>query len=208
MSEADVDPEELQRQLDQIKGAMGIEERYPGQRRMWLVYGAVVGGVAVLTNLSFVFELPNWAYVAGWFGMVGVVVLAQWRLVSGASGDRSGVGVNWVGFVGALAAGLVALWLSVGDLIAENTEGALRGAHFFSHALVFLGLGFLLTGAVLRAERVRRRDRLPFYVGGLWILLFAGFVPHVRFLQLSGYAVFGVLFFVHGVATYLLTGGE
>lgn len=199
----DVDRRELQEQLARIKGAMGLEERYPGQRQMWLVYGVAVGGVSVLTNVVFALELPNAAYIALWFVVVGVVAFAQWRLVSGSSGAAGEP--SWRVLIGALGLGLVALWLSVGDLIATNTEGAIRGAHYFSHALIFLGIGFLIAGTVLRAERIRRRDRIPFYVGGIWILALAGFVPHHRFLQLGGYAVFGVAFLLHAVASYLYT---
>lgn len=204
----DVDAEDLQRQLDEIKGAMGLAERYPGQRRMWLVYGVVVGGVAILTNVAFAFPLPNLAYVLAWFGMVAVVAVAQWRLVSGTAGDRPTTGPNWLAVVGALALALLALWTALGDLVGTNTAGVVQGAHYFSHVLVFFGLGFLLTGTLLRTEQVRRRDRLPFYVGGVWMLVLGAFVPHVEALQYWGYGAFGALFLVHSLASYALTGTD
>lgn len=181
------------------------DERYPGQRRMWLVYGVTIGLTAVATNVSFVVDLPNEGYVAMWFAMAGVIVGAQWRLVSRSRPD-SVEGVDWRVVTGAFVAALFALWTSVGDIIANNTEGAVRGAYFFSHFLLLLGLAFLVAGAVLKAERISRRDRLPFYLGGVWMLVLGAFVPYVEVLQYWGYAVFGVAFLVHAVGTYLFTG--
>jgi len=43
-----VDPEELQRQLSDIKGAMGLAEQYPGRARLWLVAGLIIGVAALL----------------------------------------------------------------------------------------------------------------------------------------------------------------
>ncbi|WP_135533650.1 hypothetical protein [Halostella pelagica] len=205
MSEQDVDPQDLQRELDQIKGAMGIEERYPGQRRMWLVYGVVIGLTAIITNVAFTADLPNAAYIALWYGMVGVIAVAQWRLVSNASTERSSSGLDWWILLTALIVSLHAMWTSLGPLIAENSTGAARGAHYFSHVLIFLGLGLLVAGNILKAERIRRRDRLPFYAGGVWMLVLGVLLPHSRYLQLTGYALFGVLFLIHSVAAYALT---
>ena len=208
MSDEDIDPADLQRQLDDIKGAMGIDERYPGQRRMWLVYGLVIGGVAILTNLTFVIDMPNWGYILVWFGMVAIVGLAQWKLVSGAAKRPEDSGPSWWVLFGSLAIALLALWTALGDVIATSSTGAVRGAHYFSHALIFLGLGFLLTGNLLRGVRIKRRDRLPFYVGGTWLLVLGAFTPHIELLQYWGYAIFGVVFLVHAVASYILTGSE
>lgn len=199
-----VDPDALREDIDAIKSAMGLEERYPGQARMWLVYGGVIGLTAVVTNVAFTLSLPNGVYVAGWFAMVTVVAIAQARLVSRTSGPVA-PRIDWRQLFAALALALFALWWALGDVIANQTEGAVRGAHYFSHVLVFLGLAFFVVGIVLGAERISLRDRLPFYVGGGWMLALATFVPHVEFLQQTGWAVFGVLFAVHSVAAYLLT---
>lgn len=205
--DTEIGREELRADLDAIKDAMGLEERYPGQARMWLIYGAAIGLTAVLTNAAFVFPLPNWAYVAGWFAMVAVVVLAQWRLVSRTSGPAA-PGVDWRQLFGAMVLALLALWTALGDLIANQTSGAAQGAHYFSHVVLLLGLTFLVVGVVLGAERIELRDRLPFYAGGAWMLALAAVLPHVRILQLTGWAVFGVLFAVHSLAAYLLTRSD
>jgi hypothetical protein len=201
----DVDPVDLQRQIDDIKGAMGLDERYPGQRRMWLVYGATIGLTAIVTNFLFALDLPTAGYIGIWFLMAGVIVIAQWRLVSGTASDAPSTGPGWRVIGGSIVAGLFALWTSVSDPIEASTTGAEQGAHYFSHLVLFLGLGFLIAGAALRAEQIRRRDRLPFYVGGLWMVGLAAIIPWVELLHLFGYVVFGVLFLVHSVGAYVLT---
>lgn len=199
-----VDPDALREDLDAIKSAMGLEQRYPGQARMWLVYGATIGLAAILTNVAFAFELPNAGYVGIWFALVAVVIAAQWRLVSRTSAGVA-PGVDWRQLFAAMVVALLALWTSVGDVIDRAAGGAEQGAHYFSHVLIFLGLAFLVVGIVLGAERIEVRDRLPFYAGGGWMLLLAAFMPHARFLQLGGWAVFGALFAIHSVAAYLVT---
>jgi hypothetical protein len=201
----DVDPAELQRQLADIKGAMGLEERYPGQRKMWLVYGVTIGLTVIVTNFLFALDLPPAGYIGLWFLMAAVIVVAQWRLVSGTAADTASTGPAWRVIGGSLVAGLFALWSAVADPIGASTTGAEQGAHYFSHLVLFLGLGFLIAGAALKAEQIRRRDRLPFYVGGLWMLVFAALLPWYEFLHLFGYMVFGGLFLAHSIAAYVLT---
>lgn len=203
----DVDPEALREDIDAIKDAMGIEERYPGQARMWLVYGAAVAGATVATNVLFVLDLPPAGYVGLWFAMIVVVVLAQWRLVSTTAREAT-PDVDWRQLFGAMILAYLGLTWATGDLIAANTTGALRGTHFFSLVVLLLGLTFLVVGVVLGAEHIALRDRLPFYVGGLWMLVLAANLPHVPSLRLSGWAVFGVLFAVHSVGAYLLTRAD
>ncbi|GAB3688477.1 hypothetical protein GCM10028857_22670 [Salinarchaeum chitinilyticum] len=200
-----VDPDALREDLDAIKSAMGLEQRYPGQAKMWLIYGAAIGLASIVTNVAFAVDMPNAGYVGIWFALVAVVIAAQWRLVSRTSAG-SAPGVDWRQLFGAMVVALLALWTALGDLIANAAiEGPERGAQYFSHVLVFLGLTFLVVGIVLGAERIERRDRLPFYVGGAWMLLLAAFIPHVRALQLGGWAIFGALFAVHSLAAYLVT---
>lgn len=200
----EVDVESLGEDIDAIKEAMGIEDRYPGQARMWLVYGIAIGMAAIGTNVSFAVGAPAGAYLTLWLLMTGIIFAAQYFLVSRVS-EGSPMRINWRYLFGSFVVGYLALLTSVGDVVASNTEGALRGIHFFSHLVIFLGLVFLITGVALGAERVRLRDRLPFYVGGLWMLVFAAFLPYIPELYLSGWAVFGVLFVAHSVGAYILT---
>lgn len=205
---AEVDRDQLQQQLTQIKGAMGLDDRYPGQRKMWLVYGVVIGVAAIVTNLLFAANLSNTAYIVLWFAMAGVIVLAQWQLVSRTATEPTRSGPDWRVLFLAGAAGLAALWSSLGELIQANTAGALRGAHYFSHLVLFLGVGLLVAGAVLKAQRIRRRDRMPFYVGGGWMLALAALLPHIPVLTRFGYMIFGTLFMLHSLGAYLLTGSD
>jgi hypothetical protein len=200
----DVDVESVDRDVDAIKEAMGIEDRYPGQARMWLVYGVVIGVAAIGTNVAFGLGAPEPTYFGLWSLMTVSIFGAQYFLVSGAS-ESAPPRINWRYLFGSLAIGYLALFNSVGDLVASNTEGALRGIHFFSHLIVFLGLTLLITGVALGAERIRMRDRIPFYVGGMWVLVFAAFLPYIPGLRLWGLSVFGALFVTHSIGAYVLT---
>lgn len=200
----DVDVESLDRDIDAIKQAMGIEDRYPGQARMWLVYGVAIGAAAIGTNVAFGLGAPESMYFGLWSLMTVSILSAQYFLVSGAS-KSAPARVKWRYLFGSLAIGYLALFNSVGDLIASNTEGALRGVYFFSHLIVFLGLTLLITGVALGAERIRLRDRLPFYVGGIWVLAFAAFLPYIPELRTWGLSVFGAMFIIHSIGAYVLT---
>lgn len=200
----DVDVDSLGRDVDAIREAMGIEDRYPGQSRMWLVYGIAIGVATIGTNAAFGLGAPEYTYFGIWSLMTASVFGAQYFLVSGVS-ESAPTRVNWRHLFGSLVVGYLALFSSVGDLVAANTEGALRGIHFFSHLVVFLGLTLLVTGVALGAERIRLRDRLPFYVGGIWMLAFAAFLPYIPGLRLWGLSAFGVLFVTHSVGAYILT---
>lgn len=214
-----VDADALREDIDAIKSAMGLEERYPGQARMWLVYGAAIAVLAVLTNVtvagmaalessgSLSVDVPGIVTAAAWFGVVVIVVAAQWRLVS-RSYAPAVPSVDWRQLFGAMLVVLLVLWFAMGELVSAETDAEVQGAFFLSHILLVLGAAFLLVGIVLGAEGIRLRDRLPFYVGGGWILMLAALLPHVQFLHYTGLATFGVLFAIHSAAAYVVTREE
>lgn len=208
-SQTDIDPERLQADVEQIKDVIGIRNRYPGQRRMWLIYGGIIGLVSIVVNLLFVVsatvDLPNAGFIVIFFTTALVIGVAQWLLVSSTSPEQSANNVDWRLIFGALVVALLAIWSTVAQFVPDNTTGAATFAYFFSHVVVFLGLAFLLTGTLLKTERIRRRDRLPFYVGGTWITLFGVLLPRIEFLHYWGIGIFGILFLVHGTASYTLT---
>uniref|UniRef100_A0A7D5GWC5 Uncharacterized protein n=1 Tax=Natrinema halophilum TaxID=1699371 RepID=A0A7D5GWC5_9EURY len=199
------DVEALREDLERIKSAMAIEERYPGQRRLWLVHGALVGIAGITTNIAFVRPWPEYAYVLIWLLVFALIGLTQWHTVTSAdSGTRNpDPGPNWTIVFGTLAVGLFVLTAIVNPVFAD-VENVLQGAYFFSLAFTVLGMGYLLAGSILRAARIRALDRYPFYVNGAWILTFALLMPYVDWLQYYGYGLFGTLFFVHGAGTYYL----
>jgi len=201
----DVDPEALQAQLTQIKGAMGLAEQYPGRARLWLLAGFLIGGTAVLAQATFFFyeSLTDTAYVAIWAGFVIVAVAASWWTASRLpSTEAPSTAPSWRVVFGSLGAFLLATTGVVGDAAAQ-VGGLDRALLFFGLTIATVGLGLLVTGAVLAVYRVRRRDRLVFYAGGLWVLAFAATIPHVQILRWVGVGVFGVLFALYALAAYV-----
>lgn len=213
--DTDVDPERLQRQLAEIKGAMGIEERYPGQRTLWLGYGVGVALVGIATEVVFVVErLPSWGYVLIWLAFILAAGAAQWWLVSRTpTGPTPSMAPDWRVLFATLVVALVALsglvqplFPSLYEVESARQAGLLEGAYFFGLAIAVAGIGFLFVGNALRAYRIRRRDRWVFYGAGVWMLAYASWFTNSEFLRLAGYAVFGLLFFVYSVAAYVVLG--
>jgi hypothetical protein len=201
----DVDPEALQQQLTEIKGAMGLAEQYPGRAKLWLLAGLVIGGAAVLVQATFfLYEtLGETAYVAIWGGFVVVAVAASWWTASRLPGTEAPpTAPSWRAVFGSLAAFLLAATGVAGD-VAAQVGGLDRAILFFGLSIATVGLGLLVTGAVLTVYRVRRRDRLVFYAGGLWVLAFASVMPHVQLLRWVGVGLFGVLFAAYALGAYV-----
>ncbi|WP_226012593.1 hypothetical protein [Halomicrobium salinisoli] len=202
---ADVDPEHLERQLGDIKEAMGLAERYPGRPRLWLVAGVLIGVAALLTQAAYFYyeTLSGTAYAAIWFGFLAVAVGATWYTARGLPTAEPPTNVpSWRAVFGSLLVFLLAL-SSLGGRATDGLAGLERATFFFGALIAAVGLGLLLTGAVLAAYRVRRRDRLPFYAGGCWVLAYAFVLPHVQWLRWIGVGLFGVLFVAYAVATWI-----
>lgn len=205
VTEADPDPEALQQQLADIKGAMGLSDRYPGRARLWLLAGLLIGGAALLAQATFFFSetLGGTAYVAIWVAFVVVAVAASWWTASRLPGaEAPSTAPSWRAIFGSLAAFLLAATGVAGD-VAGQVGGLDRAILFFGLGIATVGLGLLVTGAVLTVYRVRRRDRLVFYVGGGWVLALASSLPHVEILRFVGVGLFGVFFALYAVAAYL-----
>lgn len=213
--DTEVDPEQLQRQLAEIKGAMGLEDRYPGQRTLWLGYGVGVALVSLVTEaIFFVEELPSWGYLLVWLAFILLAGGAQWWLVSRTpTGPSPSMAPDWRVLFGTLVLALFALSGLVQPLLphletglSAQDAGILQGAYFFGLAIAVAGVGFLFVGNALRAYRIRKRDRWVFYGAGVWMLVFASWFTQTEFMRLAGYAVFGILFFVYSIAAYVVLG--
>lgn len=202
---SDVDPSELRDDLDQIKQAMDIEERYPGQRTIWLLYAGLVGGFSFALQVLFLFEIPEWAYSLTWLIFVVLSVGSVWFAARRTSRQgRTAAPDLWV-----IPAGLALLLVVFSTISASlgvmgDLPGVLVGAYYFAIAIALAGVGFLLVGNALKAHRIRRRDRWIFYAGGGWMLVYAAVFPHTEALLYSGYGVFGALSIVHAVVSYVV----
>ena len=200
-----VDPEQLQRELAEIKGAMGLTDQYPGRARLWLFAGLLVGAAALLAQATFFFSdrLSGTAYTVIWSGFVVVVVVASWWMASRLpQATAPETAPSWRALFGSLVVFLSAAAGAVGQ-VAGQVDGLDRGIMYFALTIATVGLALLVTGVVLVAYRVRRRDRLVFYAGGLWVLVYASVIPYFRILQWVGVGLFGVLFGLYAVAAYV-----
>lgn len=199
-----VDPEALQQQLAEIKGAMGLAEQYPGRARLWLYGGLLIGVAALVVQvLFFQYErLGSAAYTALWFVFAAAVVAVAWWMTSRLpQSDAPANAPSWR----ALFAGLAAFLLSFSGLageVAVQVDDLDRALLYFGAGIATIGLGLVVAGAVLSAYNVRRRDRLVFYAGGAWVLVYASWIPHVQILRWMGVGIFGVLFALYAVAAY------
>jgi hypothetical protein len=202
MSSSEIDVEALQDEVSQIKDAMGLEERYPSQFRLWLVYGILVALAAGASQFIVLNKLPGWSHALAWFGLLGTAGVVQgWY-----SGERDGgpteskpnislqFGVVFAYYVVILAA--MSVLPSTGYLV-EN-------AIIFGMVVGLVGVGYVVVGSSLAAYYIRKRDRYAFYVGGVWMMALAVAIPVVPTLRRWGYAVFGGLYLVHSVGAYLL----
>lgn len=211
-----VDPEQLKRQLSDIKGAMGLEERYPGQRRLWLVYGVVIGLASILLELIFIVnpDAPGMFYFWLWVTYALVTGLSLMRLASGMPRDIESVTVpDWRVLFGTLVlafgTSMVQFYpaLSAAERALPSEEFApLEGAFVYSLVISISGIGFLFAGNALRAYRIRKRDRRVFYGAGVWMLVFAALFTSVEWLRPVGYGLFGVCFLAYSLAAYALLG--
>jgi hypothetical protein len=200
-----VDPEDLQRQLSEIKGAMGLAEQYPGRARLWLVAGLLIGAAALLVQVTFFFyeTLGTTAYVAVWGVFCVVAVAALWLLAARLPArEAPSTAPSWRALYGSLGVFLAAA-TGVAGRVAGRVDGLDRALFFFGLLIAVVGLGLLVTGAVLSAYRVRARDRRVFYAGGAWVLVYASSLPYVEVLRYVGVGGFGVLFSVYAIAAYV-----
>ena len=174
----EMDVEALRTELDQIKDAMGIRERSPGAIRVWLVFGALVPVAAAISQYVFLERLSQFYHGVVWVGILGV-------------GGYFGARRVFDGGDGWNAAGKPNLFVQFGAV----------------YAAVF-GVAYVVMGSSLRAYYIQRRDRLPFYVGGAWMVALGVAIPYSDFLMEWAYAVFGGLYLLYALGTYVVLRGD
>lgn len=201
-STADVDVEELQSELAQIKDAMGLQERYPSMFHLWLVFGVLVLFASVGSQVVVLYDLPGWGHSLSWAFFMGLGFVYQWFQNQGTPETSDGTTPNgWIQ-AAAVVAYLLAIFVIVGPHL--NAEPGVETSVTFALIVGAIAVIYLVQGNVLKAHYIRKRDRYAFYVGGSWMLLYAAVMPNVQLLQEWGYVVYGVLYAAHGIASYVI----
>lgn len=208
MTDQEIDVDTLRTELDQIKDAMGIRERNEEVLEFWLYFGVLTALAAALSQYVHLQRLPAWYHTVIWGGIIGgffvvlsLGVLDEQPTYFGGEGkpDLS------VLFVGVWLAS-IPIQVVFGD--SNVYDGYVTAStRVLGLAIVLIGLAYFLSGNVLKAYYIRRRDRVPFYVGGLWMAVLGTAIPHVDVLRTWGYAVFGGCYLVYAVAVYVFLGG-
>jgi hypothetical protein len=203
--DTEIDVEQLRTELDHIKDAMGIQERYGAATSMWLLFGFAVPVASALSQYVFTERLPGWYHALIWAGVLGGAY-AVWFAVADDADELSfradGKPNLFVQF------GLV--YFSIFPIQAI-TAAFLPELGYVDEALlvqslivVLVGLAYGLLGSSLAAYYVRWRDRAVFYVGTAWMMALGVAIPYVDALQTWPHASFGGLYFVYAVAAYVV----
>lgn len=199
----EIDPDALRDDLDQIKDAMGIQERYPSWFHLWLVYAVLVLAASIASQVIVLRGLPGYWHAVAWGGLMGAGGVYQWWLARSEEPTATGATPNVLVQFGAIGSMYVVYVLVLGPVL-DWLAPRLAAIVTFSLIVALVGVAYLVAGESLKAHRIRARDRYAFYVGGAWILVLAVLMPNVAFLRTWGYVAFGALYAVHGVGSYAL----
>lgn len=201
MSE-DVDPAALQQDIDRIKDAMGIAERYESAPEQWLLFaafvavGSAISQVLVLERVSAVWLPVVWL---GLLGGVGVGLSRRYDYSYGPGRSDPNVGFQiLVVYLGSFATQFVARPFMPELGYLANT------AFVLGVVAVMLGLGYLVAGETLKAYHIRARDRYALHAGGVVLVVVGVAIPNVEVLHTWGYAAFGASYVVYAAASYLV----
>lgn len=199
MSE-DVDRADLQRDLDRIKEAMGLAERYEDAPEQWLGFGVVVAVACALSQYVVVARLSQAWFAAVWlglFGALGVVLSRRYGYSFEPGSTRPNVGFQiFAVYVAALPITVVA-----GTFLPELTYLE-ETAFTLATILVLLGAGYVVAGETMKAYHIRDRDRYAFHVGGLLMVALGVAIATYEPLYEWGYAAFGGVYLAYAVASY------
>lgn len=204
MSE-DVDRDELQRDLDRIKDAMGLAERYENAPEQWLGFGIVVAVAAAISQVVVLERLPGYWFAVVWFGLFGAfgaVLRRRYGYAFAPGSSRPNVGFQILAvYAAAFAVQFVALsFLPDLDYLEET-------AFQLGIILLLLGTAYVVAGETLKAYHIRDRDRYAFHVGGLILGGLGVAIPTVGALHEWGFATFGGVYLVYALGSYwILTG--
>lgn len=203
----DVDPSELQRDLDRIKEAMGIAERYESAIEVWLWFGVLVAVASAVSQFVVLNRLPAWWHSVIWVGLlvIGGGGLMWWRYGGSWTPGRTEPNVGFQIFVVYL--GSIAVQLALSSVLPDMGY-LLETASVLGIILVMLGLGYIVAGETLKAYRIRARDRRAFHLGGLMMVGLGIAIPNVELLHTWGYAAFGASYLVYALGAYVVLKRE
>lgn len=204
---SDIDPADLQRDLDQIKEAMGIAERSKSAIELWLWFGVLVAIASTLSQYVVLNWLPAWWHSLIWVGLLvgGGGGLMWWRYGASWSPGRTEPNVGFQILVVYL--GMIPVQLVFSPVVTD--AGYLLGtAYVLGLVLVMLGLGYVVAGETLKAYRIRTRDRRGFHAGGVLMIGLGVAIPNVEVLHTWGYAVFGASYLLYALAVYAVLTRE
>ncbi|WP_135820274.1 hypothetical protein [Halostella litorea] len=202
MSRENVDPAELREDIETIKDAMGLEERYEGAAVLWLAFGGLVAVAAGLSQYVFLAELSDWYHPVIWIGLLGGGGAVANRLVAGD--DAGGWGSDdapdpylQIAVVYAVSFPIVNIQQSLVD-----APRAVASASTLATIVVLIGAAYLVVGNTLKAYRIRTRDRYAFYGGGALMVALGTVMPFVDALLTWHYAAFGLAYLAYALASY------
>ncbi|MFB6141266.1 MAG: hypothetical protein ABEJ26_12635 [Halosimplex sp.] len=210
MSDQEIDVDGLRTELDQIKDAMGIRERSERALERWLHVAALVLVASAASQYVQLRRLSGWYHTAVWVAMFSGYFLA---VRFGLFGDRfryptaeskpNVLGLVWLVWLANIPIQFVFAGTNAFDGYVAISS------HVLGLVVVLLGVSYVVVGNVLKAYYIRWRDRVAFYVGGVWLAALGAAIPNVDVLRTWGYAVFGASYAAYAVGVYLyLRGGS
>lgn len=203
MTDEEIDVEALQAELTQIKDAMGIQDRYSAAAEIWLFFGVLVVIAAALSQYVHLKELPAVLHTVIWLG-VFAGGFSVWWLVSDAPSEMTWTTDGKPNLVVLFAipyAASVPLQTVAGSYVGDLAYQA-ESAMVLSIILIMLGVAYGAMGAGLKAYYIRRRDRLPLYVGTVLLVGLGVAIPTADVLEQWAYAVFGGVYFAYALVSY------
>lgn len=200
----EINKEALREEVDRIKKAMGIQERYPAQVKSWLLWGSLIGAACFLSQIVAVKQWPGYLYAVIWWVLMGAVGgPLQAKISKEHEGEIAETGTKprlSILYVVVIAAAFVFV-ANISPLF-EGLGYYEIGAYIFTTIMVLIGVYYVVLGNQLRAYYVRSKDRYALYIAGAWLLALSGLVPHFPILTKWMYAIYGVTFGAYSLGAY------
>ncbi|KXA93997.1 hypothetical protein AKJ66_00080 [candidate division MSBL1 archaeon SCGC-AAA259E22] len=200
----EIDKEALREEVDRIKEAMGIQERYPDQVKSWILWGSLFGVACLLSQVIALERWPGYLYPVIWFGlMFGGGWPLQVKISREGRAYRKETGTKpsfWIPIVAVMAAAF-ALVTSTGPFIGDLGYYE-TGAYFATTILTLIGVYYVVLGNQLKAHYIRKKDRCALYIAGAWMIAVSALIPHYSILMRWMYAIYGATFVAYSLGAY------